>query len=118
METSSNKNSQFPREFKPIKMKNDETRLPVVLKMLNSTTLYLCKLKKKRLGGPTNKKKIIKKIQKILLRRAMIKYIKSGGGIMEIDTGGPETCIVAIGTQSSVRIMEEWYKKGLVYLEK
>ena len=59
-------------------------------------------------------KMIIKKIQKILLRRAMILYIKTGGGIIEIDNGGPQTCIVAVGTQSSVRIMEDWYKKGLV----
>ena len=86
--------------------------------MANSTTLYLCKLKKKRLGGLTNKRKVIKKIRKILLRRAMMMYIKTGGGIIEIDTGGPQTCIVAIGTQSSVRIMEEWYKKGLVNLGK
>ena len=91
-----------------------ESTVPSCAKMANSTTLYLCKLKRKRLGGLTNKKMIIKKIQKILLRRAMILYIKTGGGIIEIDNGGPQTCIVAVGTQSSVRIMEDWYKKGLV----
>ena len=116
METNLNKDSQLPREYKTLKSKEPKADFPVVLNMSNSATLYLCKLKIKRLGGPTNKKKIITKIQKILLRRAMIQYIKSGGGIMEIDTGGPQTCLVAIGTQSSVKVMEDWYKKGLVYL--